>query len=329
MTPLPTWRYVARLIRYARWLYPLHGLLWGTNNLLVLVPGLLAGLFFDTLTGHEQVPLGWTGLLLVMALVAAGQAALWLLGGYVEILLRFRISGLLRHNLLRRLLDRPGARALSFSIGETISRFRDDAHQAEDHVDWTDEMLGQSLVAAVALGVLVHVNALLTLVVFLPLVVVTAVARRAGGALGRYRAASSQATSQVTGAIGDLLAASPTLQAAGAEERAVAHFRRLNRRRRRAMLADRVATQALESITSNAVSVGTGVLMLLAAGTLRSGSLTVGGFVLFAAYLGFVADFTADLGRFLADHRLTGVAFARMHGVLGDTPPAALVEPAA
>ena len=47
----------------------------------------------------------------------------------------------------------------------------------------------------------------MTLAVFLPLVVVIAVAQRASAALGRYRAASSQATSQVTGAIGDMLAA--------------------------------------------------------------------------------------------------------------------------
>ncbi len=96
-----------------------------------------------------------------------------------------------------------------------------------------------------------------------------AVARRASNALGRYRAASSQATSQVTGAIGDILAAVQTLQAAGAEERTVARFRRLNEQRRTAMLADRLATQALDAITANTVSVGTGLIMLLAAGSLR------------------------------------------------------------
>src|SRR6185312_15445478 len=103
-------------------------------------------------------------------------------------------------------------------------------------------------------------------------------ARRASAALGRYREASSQATSQVTGAIGDILAAVQTLQAAGAEERTVAHFRRLNTRRRSAMLADRLATQVLDAITANTVSLGTGLIMLLGASSLRDGSLTVGNF---------------------------------------------------
>ena len=98
----------------------------------------------------------------------------------------------------------------------------------------------------------------MTLITLLPLVIVAIVARRASNALGRYRATSSEATSQVTGAIGDILAAVQTLQAAGAEERTVARFRRLSEQRRRAMLADRLATQALNAITANTVEHGHG-----------------------------------------------------------------------
>ncbi|HEY7908581.1 MAG TPA: ABC transporter ATP-binding protein, partial [Thermomicrobiales bacterium] len=237
------------------------------------------------------------------------------------------MSNLLRRNLLRHVLDRPGADALPFSIGETISRFRGDAHEPEDNLDWTSDILGTGLFAVGAFLILLHVNVRMTLVTILPLLVVVAAARRASDALGRYRAASSQATSQVTGAIGDLFAAVQTVQAAGAEERAVAHFRRLNEQRRTAMLADRVATQILDAITANTTSIGTGLVMLLAAGSLRDGSLTVGDFVLFVSYLGFIADFTDGLGQFLAHYRQTGVAFARMGAVLGGAPPTALVAP--
>ena len=177
----------------------------------------------------------------------------------------------------------------------------------------------------------------MALVAILPLVLVALVARRASDALGRYRAASSQATSQVTGAIGDILAAVQTVQAAGAEERIVAHFRRLNEQRRSAMLADRVATQALDAITANTVSMGTGLIMLLAAGSLRDGSLTVGDFVLFVTYLGFIADFTDGLGR-LPGPLPADRGRLRAHGCLagrraadraGGAHPAAPARPAA
>ncbi|HEV7127006.1 MAG TPA: ABC transporter ATP-binding protein [Ktedonobacterales bacterium] len=324
--PLPTWRYMVAMVRYQPRLYLLHALLWAVFNLSPLLVGLIASAFFDTLSGHAHLPLGARGLLVLLVVLAVSRMAVVLTAGSVEISLRFTMSGLVRRNLLRHILDRAGAHALPFSIGETISRFRDDAYQAEDNMDWSDEIVGQGLIAIVAFVVLLHINARITLVAILPLLLVVAIVRRASAALGRFRVASSQATSQVTGAIGDILAAVPTLQAAGAEARAVAHLRQLNQRRRSAMLADRLATQLLGAITANMVSVGTGLIMLLAASSLRDSSLTVGGFVLFVSYLGFIADFGDGLGEYLAVYQQTGVAFARMGALLDGTPPTALVE---
>jgi ATP-binding cassette subfamily B protein len=312
---------------YAPWLYLLHAVLWSVMNLLSLLPGLIARAFFDTLTGKAHLPGGVTGLLGLLSILAVGRAALWLVAGFVEITFRFTMSGLVRRNLLGLVLARPGASAPPFSIGETISRFRDDAYEAEDNMDWTDEIISHGLFAIAAFLVLLQINLAMALVVVLPTVVVAAIAQRASAALGRYRAASSQATSHVTGAIGDIVAAVQTVQSAGAEERIVAHFRRLNERRRSAILADRVVTQVVDAITANTVSVGIGLIMLLAASSLRDGSLTVGDFVLFIAYLGFIADFTTGLGQFMAHYQQTGVAFARMDALLGDAAPDALVAP--
>lgn len=328
MKSFPTWRYLVEMIRYAPWLSLLHAVLWGVMNLSVLVPGLIASAFFDALTGETEIPNGTNGLVALLVILALGQAALWLVAGYVEIVMRFTMSGLLRVNLLRRVLNRPGAHALPFSIGETISRFRDDAYAAEDALDWTDETIVTGVVAAVALVILLQTDAMITLAVMLPLILVVVVAQRASAALGRYREASSHATSQVTSAIGDMLVAVQTVQAVGAEGRVVAHFRRLNDQRRRTMLRDRIATQAMDAVTSNLVSVGTGLVMLLAASSIRDGSMTVGDFVLFVAWLGFITDFTTNLGQFLSHYRQTGVAFFRMGGLMGDTDPETLVAPA-
>jgi ATP-binding cassette subfamily B protein len=161
-----------------------------------------------------------------------------------------------------------------------------------------------------------------------PLLLVVAAVQRASATLERYRAASSQATSQVTGAIGDVLAAVQMVQATGAEERIVAHFRRLNEQRRAAMLADRLVTQMIDAVTSNTVSVGTGLIMLLAATSLRDGSMTVGDFALFVSYLSIIADFISGLGQFLATYQQTGVAFARMGVLLGNAASSTLVAPA-
>ncbi|MGH2353637.1 MAG: ABC transporter transmembrane domain-containing protein, partial [Chloroflexota bacterium] len=182
--PLPTWRYLVTMARHTPWIYVLHAVLWSVMNMSSLLPGLIARAFFDTLTGQAHLPVGTTGLIVLLVVIAVGRAVLWLIAGFVEIVFRFTMSGLLRRNLLRHVLDRPGANALPYSIGETISRFRDDAYQAEDSLDWSDEIVGQGLFAVVAFLVLLQIDARMTLVAIVPLVVVTVAARRASTALG-------------------------------------------------------------------------------------------------------------------------------------------------
>ncbi|HET8523366.1 MAG TPA: hypothetical protein VFL82_09040, partial [Thermomicrobiales bacterium] len=139
--PLPTWRYLLKMARTAPRITILHGVLWDVMNLSSLLPGLIAAAFFDSLTGNRHLPGGTNGLVVLLVLLAAGRAGLWLIAGSVEITMRFLMSGLLRWNLLEHLLNRPGAAALPYSIGETLSRFRDDAYAAEDCLDWTDEIM--------------------------------------------------------------------------------------------------------------------------------------------------------------------------------------------
>ena len=328
MTPQPTWRYLFQMSRFARGYSVAHAFLWGLMNLSALLPGLIARSFFDTLTGATAIPIGTSGIILLLVVLALAQAALWLIAGYVEIMFRFLASALLRRNLLARLLDRPGALALPYAIGETISRFRDDVDVAEDSLDWTDEIIGQGVIAMIAIAILLSIDAGITVVVFAPLILVIVVAQRFSGALGRYRAASSQAASEVAGALGDMLTAVDTVRAAGAEERVIAHLRQLNQQRRTLTIKDSVATQMLEAISVNLAGIGTGLIMLLAASQIRNGSLSVGDFVLFVSYIAFVTGFTSELGQYLAQFKQTTVAFHRLHTLIGEAPAAALAAPA-
>ena len=328
MSTQSTPRYLAQMFRFVGRYGVAHAILWGIVSLTGLVPGLIARAFFDDLSGAAPAPTGIPGLVLILVAPALGQAILWLIAGYVEIVFRFRASALLRRNLLAYLLARPGALALPYGIGETISRFRDDAEIAEDSLDWTDEIISSGLIALVAAGLLFAVNSRLTLVVLAPLVLVVVIAQRFATTLGRYRAASSQAASEVAGALGDMLTAVETVRAAGAEERVIANLSRLNARRQTLTVKDRLATQMLDSLTLNLVGFGTGLIMLLAANQMRSGVLTVGDFVLFVSYLGIVTDYAVDLGRYLARFNQATVAFSRLTPLLGDAPASALAAPA-
>lgn len=318
MTVRPMRHYLVSLIRYAPAICFLHALLWAVLNTSTLLYGVLISRLVSGIDAgnRENVRL----LVLAFAGLGAGQAVLWLAAGRTEIAMRFRMSGVVRRNLLRILLAIPGGIALKRSVGDTISRFRDDAYLAEDALDWTNEIVPQVLIATSALGVMLWIDAPLTLFTVTPTIAIILGTRFAGTRLARLRRQSSEATSQFTSAVGDVIAASVAIQVAGASDRAVAHIANLAQARRATALKDRVLTQLIEGVTNNASALGTGLVMLLAASRIRGGQLSVSDFVLFAAWFGMVTSITVDLGNYLAQMAAARVAFERMEDMTSAKP---------
>ncbi len=325
MTPPRSWALLLRLIGYRPWLYALNVLLWSLVYLGPLVPGLLAQAFFDALTRRAPAGLNVATIVVLLAITAFARVGLFVGSISASTASAFSTSALVRRNLLAHILRRPGASGLGVSLGDVVSRFRDDVKHLEDAVDWTLDTIGLFLFAVVAAFILVRIDAPVALISFVPLVVVLAVTQRLRRLLVRYRRASSQATGQVVGAVADMFEGVLALQAAGAEARVVERFRFLSAARRTSTIKDKVLTDALDAVLSNMGNVETGVLLLLTAGALRHGSFTVGDFALFTIYLGFVAEFVHFLGFFLAHFQKASVAFSRLGLLLDGSPLSGLV----
>lgn len=324
-TALGTRSYIWRMIRYRPWLYGVLIVLWSLVHMSPLVPGLLAKEFFDTLEGEAGLGWGVGGLIVLVLATALARVVLAATGILADVVHRFSMSALLRRNLFARVLERPGASALPEAPGEALNRFRDDAEHAEDAVDWVLDTIGTWLFAVVAFVILLRIDARVTLLVFLPLAGVIGVAYAVRTRTQRYREASREATGRVSGALGEMFGAVQAVQVAGAEDRVVAHLRRLNDKRRSVMLRDSVLQQVLEGVFGNTVTLGTGLILILAAGRMRSGTFSLGDLALFVYYLGFVTDFVAYFGIFLAHYQQTSVSFRRMVALLQGAPAASLV----
>ena len=141
-TRLPTWRVVLSLIRFRSWLWvfdlaaiTVRQMCWG------VVSGLVMRAFFDLLTGDAPVRLGiWS----IAALIVAIEVAINL-AGYRSVCARVPLSAhiatLLRKNMLKHILNRPGASALPDSPGEAVSRFRGDVLEIPHFVIWIKYIL--------------------------------------------------------------------------------------------------------------------------------------------------------------------------------------------
>jgi ATP-binding cassette subfamily B protein len=332
--PQPWW-YLWRLLRFRPRLWALNVLFITTVFLLEAAPALLAREFFDTLpalvpddaaggAGTDWSWLWW--ILALLALSAVGRAAcifgLSLTNGPFVL----TAMALLQQNLLAGILRRPGAAALPASPGEAISRFRDDVNETAEFMIGANDLIALSAFTVVALGVMLRTDVTITLVVFLPLAAVIAVVNAARSRIEAYRRASREATGQVTGFIGEMMGAVQAVQVANAGAGVVSHLEALNAARLRTMVRDRVFDRIRFSVSTNAVNVGTGAILLLAGQSMRAGTFTVGDFALFTYFLGWVTEFTNWLGRMLAVYRQVGVSVERMARLVPEAGPRTLVQ---
>ena len=313
---MKTYKLIWRLIRYRPWLYLCNGIMWTLVHVTPVIPGLISREFFDTLSGHARLGLNIWGLVALTIGFALARVMVIVGGANLDILHRFNMSALLRRNMLANIMNQPAAEELAFSQGEILNRFQADARQAEDSISWTLDVIGSATFALTAVAILLSINAKITLLVFTPMVIVVATSRIASERVEKYRKASRAATGQVSGMLGEIFSSVQAVKVSGAEKHILKHFNNLNEVRSKLTLRDSVLTQLLESIYENTVSIGTGLILLLAAGLMRDKTFTVGDFSLFIYYLSFVAEFTHFFGSFLAHYQQTGVSFERMAEVV-------------
>ena len=323
---MKVWSALWQLIRFRPALYLGNALLAVITYLSFQAEGLLIQRFFDSITPATITLLSpWTVILLFLALGLARAGAI--LGQYVvDIIWRFTIRALLHRNLFAQILDYQSSPLVAGSPGDTVSRFRDDLNEMVDFLSWSLDLLGMTVFAIVATYVMLAISPLITVVVFLPLLGVSILVNQVSQRINRYRAASRAATGQVTGIIQEIFANMQAVKVATAETAIARHFQQLNEKRRQTTLQDRLFSVALESIWRNMVSLGTGVILILAGRAMLQGTFTVGDLALFVYYLGWVAELPNMFGQFLTRTQQNGIALQRALDLLRNGSAKQLVQ---
>jgi ATP-binding cassette subfamily B protein len=323
---LPAWKVILKTIRYRRDLWLGNWLVMMAAMLFYQIPGLALREFFNALSGGTQTGLNlWT----IIALLFCAEIGS-MLGIYGLICTNtpffMNTMTLLRKNLLRHILRRPGASALPDSPGEAISRFRGDTFEISLFDLWLNDLMGSIAFNVVALIVMVRISPTYTGLALLPLFVAGIIAAASTRRIDEYRRASSRATGVITGFIGEFFGAVQAVKVATAEEGVINHFTELNDERRVLALRDRLFNEILNSIFHNASNLSTGVILILAGQAMQAGTFTVGDFALFVYYLEFLSEMTAFGGLLIARYRQIGISVERMQRLMEGAPPDALVE---
>ena len=329
MNPIYFWW---RLVRFRPGFYTSAFCLYIGYTLSLAFSGLILRAFFDRLAG-EPGALAITMVVLLqlgntlLAMVGLGGAnAIGFYHYYPA------TQALLFRNLFARLLHRPGAQPLppgqNFSVGGVINSLREDVHQTREFDSHLNDLFSFGLTAVVAVIAMLQVSIPITLGVFAPLIAIVLITNRLSDRIERYRVASRTASAQVAGAIGEIMGAVQAIQVNNAEERILAHFRRLNETRRQTIVRDELLTRLINALSGNTVVIGTALVLIFAARAMQRGDFTVGDFALFVAYIWPITEWFRNIGALLAVYKQTGVSIQRLQTLMQGAPPTQLTTPA-
>lgn len=324
---LPAWRVIWEMLRFRPWL-------WFIDLLSValirfcqqIAPALIIKAFFDLLTGDAPLTFG-------IGAIVAFSLSIWIgrviasYGFYhADVPIFADIPTLLRKNLLRHILRRPGASPLPDSSGEAISRFKNDVNEIPLFVILINDIAVGIIIVVVAIILMTQISPSVTVMALIPLVIVGVVANIAASRIEHYSRASRQAAGDVSGFIGEFFGAVQAVKVATAEKNVINHFHKLNDERRILTIREKLFDDILSSIYRNTSTLGTGVILILVGQSMRTGSFTLGDFSLFVYLLQSMGDLTTFAGMLAARYKQLDVSVQRMYRLMENAPLDALIQ---
>lgn len=316
------WRLAWRVSQHSPRVFWLGFVGWVVFFAFPLVLGLLLEAAFGALDDGRIGTAQWLAVALLVAEVGRmgvlWVSAIWFTRSWVM------MQSLLRANLLAAQVASGGDEAGRpvASAGEALAHFRDDTEDVAWFVDGWLDLSGAIVFAVVALGVLATIDPVATAVILVPMAVVAVVTRALDLRIKAYRRADREATATVSGLIGDVVTGALTVKVNDAAPSALARLERAMDARRRTATRDRVLDDGLRAFGSSTSDIGLGLVLVVAAGSLRAGELGVGELALFSAYLTWLGLLPRMVGMTLTRRRQASVAFERMSGLVAGEEPA-------
>ena len=324
---LPAWRVIWEMLRFRPWL-------WFIDLLSValirfcwqIAPALIIKAFFDMLTGDAPLTISIWAIVAFFASIWMGRVVASYGFYYADVPIFADIPTLLRKNLLRHILRRPGASPLPDSPGEAISRFKNDVNEIPLFVILINDIAVGILVVIVSIILMAQISPSVTVMALIPLLIVGIVANIATKRIEHYRRASRQAAGDVSGFIGEFFGAVQAVKVATAERNVINHFHKLNDERRKLTIREKLFDDILSSIYRNTSTIGTGVILILVGQSMRAGTFTLGDFSLFVYLLQSMGDLTTFAGMLAARYKQLDVSVQRMYRLMENAPLDALIQ---
>ncbi|MHA1760617.1 MAG: ABC transporter ATP-binding protein [Candidatus Heimdallarchaeota archaeon] len=267
----------------------------------------------DTILGNQTLlNLNLKTLFIIIPFTFVG---VFVLGSVMEIILYlFYISAevLIRKNMMKGLLKKPGAIALPGTTGASISRFRGDVDNVVRLSYRISLRMGFVLYACVVLAYMFYLSWQATSLVFIPFLLIFTIGLVGRRKMDKLRKARRKATSAVTDSLGKIFGSIQTFKVTNTEENIVNYFDQKCQVRRKAIVKEMVFIAILDAIYFFAISAGMGMILLLIGPAMNLGTFTVGNLYFFQTQLWWVGEFFWIIGDMIPVYQQAKVSYERI-----------------
>ncbi|MDH5404339.1 MAG: ABC transporter ATP-binding protein/permease [Candidatus Heimdallarchaeota archaeon] len=266
---------------------------------------------FNKLEGYSGFPLDIWVIIALIPILYVFQAVTEVT--FMIFVWKFVMSNqiMLQKNMISGVFLQPGADSLEKSPGEAISRFRGDVAE----LTWFSALIGDLIAflmfATIAFFLMFNINKMVTLVVFVPFIIVIMLINSSRKKLTKFRNDARSAAGKITGIVGESFGAIQAIKVSSSEKHILNHFNKLNENRRTTAVKDSTLAASLRATGKVVVSISTGVILYMVASLMKTGEFTLGDFTLFIFLLNWLTGFIRFLGEFMAWSQRNRVSYAR------------------
>lgn len=308
--PIPTMRAAWRVGAFRGPLWLRTWITWLAFYMLPLATGWFLKQVFDALESGESVT-RWLvaigiseGVRMVLFAVAIWFVVRWWVGGLT----------MLRTNMLHAQTVSGGPHRAELPLGpaEAISRFHDDTR---DVVVWSDSWLdgfGNIAYGVGALIVMATIDVRASLVVLIPLAIITLVIGWVRPRLYEADQADREATGVVNSFLGETFAGMLAFRLAARDKAVITRLERHTEHRRKTAVRHVVLEQALDGLTSTTSDVSIGLILLVLVPSVRRGEISTGDVALFVSYAAVLGDVPRYVSRLVTAREQAKVSLRRL-----------------
>lgn len=305
-------RYVSALFKNRPALFWKSLLFLQICSLFPIATGVAIKVIFEKFElGPKDNPIEWA--IVIFLTLLFGRIVFMFFTAFNNTKGRFFISADLRLNLLGTILKKPGAESLNLSTGDALNRIKEDVNQIEDFAFGAAlDVITSFVLTVFALGILVSIDWIMTLIVFTPILLMVYMMEFSGSRVSKYRVANRLATGKVSSAIGEIFTNIQAIQINSAEESVHEHLHKLNETRAKSATKDNVFSQIMATLYENIFNIGTGMILIFMA-TFNDGQrFSLGTFVIFTYYMNFISFFITFAGNAFTRYKQIQVSFEHL-----------------